>query len=135
MFETPAPENPYAKPGLLERSVAKVARTLITSTLGAVLNQWGPQDLLIAISLDVDIFKETQTNFPRQLSAGKTLAALFPKAQEEFAGAVVFEWLKKNYPQLYIYTDGGVPMEVLASAQGKAWLFRNVERFRSYLWG
>ena len=33
-----------------------------------------------------------------------------------------------------MYTDGGVPIPVLASPQGKAWLFKNVERFRDYLW-
>jgi len=126
--------NPYSKPGLLERSLAKVVRTMLTATIGGVLSQWGPQDLLMAISLDVDIFQETVNNFPTQLASGKRIAALFPKAEQSFASNVVYEWVKKNYPQLYIYTDGGVPIPVLASPQGKAWLFKNVERFRDYLW-
>jgi len=130
-----APENPYSKPGFVERTIATVVREVLHRTIGTILNEWGPQDLLIAIATDVDLLASARENFPQQVEAGRRFAGIFPKADEQFAEQLVYEWLKKHYPQMFVYTDSGVPIEVLASPQGKAWLFRNIKKWRDYLWG
>ena len=129
-----APVNPYSRPGIAERTIASIVREILHRTIGTLLSQWGPQDLLIAIATDVDLLAAARENFPRQLEAGRAFAKYFPKADEHFSEHLVYEWLRKHYPQMFVYTESGVPIEVLASAQGKAWLFRNIKRWRDYLW-
>lgn len=123
------------KPTPLERIGLGMARQVVQSTLGAILSSWGPQDLLVAISVDVDLLQATKDAVPQVLEAGRNIARMFPKVEETLAGDVLYAWLEKNYPHLFVWDNGGSKIEILASPRGRDWLNRQVQRFRAYFWG
>jgi len=124
---------PY-KPSFGERLAGRFAKSVLEHTIGAILAQWGPADLLIAINLDVDLVKDAVAAFPNQMATGRSLARTFPKVDEVFAEELLYRFIEKNYPHLFVWDNGGVKIEVLASERGKAWLFQNIKRFREYFW-
>lgn len=123
------------KTGFFEKLAIGVAKTVINHTIGAILETWGPHDLAVAISVDVNLLQNALQAVPDQMRWGKALAAGFPKVDDAIAENVVYEFIRKNYPHLFVYEVGGQRIEILASPQGKVWLFRNVKRLRDYFWG
>ena len=123
------------KPGFFEKLAIGVAKTVITHVIAAFLETWGPHDLAIAISVDVNLVENALQAVPDQMRWGKALAAGFPKVDDALAENVVYEFIRKNYPHLFVYDVGGQRIEILASPQGKEGLFRNVKRLRDYFWG
>ncbi len=120
------------EPSVWERGLARIARTLIQTTLGNILGSWGPMDLKIAITLDVDLLKDALAFAPREMAVGKSMAGAAPRADRQMLGSTLYYWMEKNYPGLF---RDPVLGDILASPEGKAWFMKNVEAFRQYFWG
>ena len=128
MMEPP----PKYKPGLGERLTITVVKGVIGHTIGAALESWGPMDLDMAIRVDANLLDAAMGFAPEGMDWGKKMAGIFPlKIDEDFLGNVMFEFTRKNYPNLFSWN--GLPL--LDGPEGKAWFLRNVKRFREYFWG
>lgn len=119
------------KPGPFEKATAMLARTVINRVLGNIMEAWGPVDLTIAIGMDVNLVQDALANFPAEMAKGKSIAGIFPKADRFLFGPIIYNWMERNYPQLFHDPQLG---DILASPTGRAWFMKNVEAFRQYFW-
>lgn len=122
---------------LTDRLTIGIAARVVRGVIANMLDSWGPNDLLIAINVDADLLRAAleHPDTVGVMRYGKTLAALFPKVEEAFAETFIFEWLRKNYPHLFMYSmNGGTPIRFLDSPEGQRWLFKQVREFREYFW-
>lgn len=121
---------PPPKISLGEKVLVAASRAVLKNVIGAALENWGPTDLSIAIGTDADLCLAAQQAHPELMRWAQGAVRGMRPPDETFSDSVVYEFIKKNYPNLIEFAG----LELLGSPKGRAWLTRNIARFRTFFW-